>query len=207
MIEKSFIVRPGEARSLCAAPKGPVFIVRPLAGSFQRHPLHYGVEVYTAPNRSQWWVNSQASHPNSISKMFGERLVVQEPYALISGEPVFKAHAEKRSKTHWIPARSMPEELSRFSLKVQRVTAVRLKSIKEELGWVVGVEIPVDPKNGNLLLCISGKCPPSDYLPKKRRLTSGSLWRAHLASFWDQGHGKRFAWATNPRVALIEVTL
>lgn len=112
---------------------------------------------------------------------------------------------------HWIgkrrPGRFMPLWMRR-RLPVAEITEVCVERVQDitidDIGRE-GVQVPCT--DNGLIIRVSGKCLPGDYLPKgffldKTPLNQeriGMVVRAHFASLWDTINGKD-SWESNPWV-------
>jgi len=110
----------------------------------------------------------------------------------------------------WRPNIFLPRWASRITLEVTGVRAERLQAIADADIRAEGVDVPVSPPDAQgrseLLVRLSGKHPPTDYLRPYRGqpYTEAEIRRAEFASLWDSLNGARASWASNPWVWCIE---
>lgn len=103
----------------------------------------------------------------------------------------------------WKPSIYMPRKASRITLEVLSVRVERLQDISPHDVLTEGVRLPTFA--GELLVRISGKFIPSDYLKVKPKVASSEEWLiAHYASLWDSLNGENYPWKENPWVWVIE---
>lgn len=112
----------------------------------------------------------------------------------------------------WRPSIHMPRWASRITLEVldvgvQRLQDITRKDIEAEGVWPpIGWRPPLRPDVGLPLIRLGGKHPPTDYLPKGKKLgefTTDELFRAEWASGWDTINAKRASWEMNPWVWVV----
>lgn len=105
----------------------------------------------------------------------------------------------------WRPSIFMPKRHARLWLDVVSIRVERLHEITAAEVLREGVRLTCN-REGTPVTRITGKFPPTDYLPKGRggRYTVDELLVAEYASLWDAINSKRFPWASNPLVYRIE---
>lgn len=116
----------------------------------------------------------------------------------------------------WRPSIHMPRWASRITLEVTDVRVERLQEISAADVKAEGVKIPVS-QDMNLLLEISGKFPPGQYMSEDllERWKEGRVvtpkgdvpddwYIAHFASLWDSINFKKHPWESNPWVWVVE---
>jgi hypothetical protein len=147
----------------------------------------------------------------------GDRLWVREKVALNmpvdqfpNGVAYFATDAGRCSQLiKWLPSIHMPRWASRLTLEITDVRVGRVQDITiDEIGSE-GVQVPCT-ENG-LLMRVSGKFLPHDYLPDKFFIENkvlnkeqiGMVVKAHFASLWDSINGSD-SWKSNPWVWVIE---
>ena len=97
-----------------------------------------------------------------------------------------------------------PEDAARYFIRILSIRAERLQEITKEAILAEGVKYPVT-EEGHLVLRLTGKCPPCDYIPKenfKNGTYAGdrATWlKAHFAALWDSIN-KAYPWESNPWV-------
>jgi len=111
----------------------------------------------------------------------------------------------------WDSPLFMPEWAARHFITITGVRAERVQEITEEDVVKEGVRYPVT-QEGNRALRITGKHPPSDYIPKGcfdglAYAGTNEVWlKAHFASLWDTINPKH-SWDSNPWVWVYEFQL
>lgn len=114
----------------------------------------------------------------------------------------------------WRPGMYLKKKDARLWLTVVKVRLERLQDISEQDCVAEGVRLPVvrsddDPSKVRPLVRLTGKHPPSHYLPKTEPVgswTTEQIMRAEFASLWDGIHGGKDGdmWEDNPWVWIYE---
>lgn len=132
----------------------------------------------------------------------GDRLWVRETFSIDDDVVFYRATDHPDCGQPWKPSIHMPREASRISLLIIDVRCESLQDISEEDCKAEGVIIPASRESRSVLLRVSGKHAPGDYL---RGSSARDWYRAHFASLWDRLNAKRgFSWSSNPRVWVIK---
>lgn len=107
----------------------------------------------------------------------------------------------------WRPAITMPRRHARLWLDVVSIHVERLHDITPAEVLREGVRVPCNSK-GSPLVRLTGKFPPTDYLPTGRggEWSIDELLIAEYAGAWDAANHAEFPWASNPRVFRTEFT-
>ena len=105
----------------------------------------------------------------------------------------------------WRPSIHMPRWASRLNLRLTDVRVERVQDITQDDVFAEGVQLPVHPESGRLLLDISSRYAPVNYLPLRfggrYEWSASDVAVAHFASIWDRINSARgYPWANNPWV-------
>lgn len=91
-------------------------------------------------------------------------------------------------KGRWRASIHMPRFLSRVTIKMTSLALERVRDITPEAVVREGVKVPATADHIPLLR-LTGRFPPTDYLPDKKNPTVNDLAVAEFASLWESIHG------------------
>jgi len=139
----------------------------------------------------------------------GDRLWVRETFLRMNGKEgsyAYRADGWDDARNKWRPSIFMPRWASRLTLEIVRIRVERVQSLAPSDALAEGVRIPVNQKNREHLIRVSGKFLPLDYLKvKPDRVTPDQWLIAYYASLWDSINSERgFPWKNNPWVWVVE---
>ncbi len=201
MKERPMLFSDPMVRALLAGTKTQTRRVVKFAREPIEHPQMAGV-MTARIGRRDVWVNSQASHPNHISKACpygqpGDRLWVRETFSKVDGQThpwiatdyrATYTHGDRLGdhlgiKRRWTPSIHMSREASRILLEITSVRVERLQEISEADAQAEGV-CGVDWGHG------------MDYGGK-------ACYRKPYQQLWESINGPG-SWDANPWVWVIE---
>lgn len=106
------------------------------------------------------------------------------------------------SSARWRSAYCMSPRAVRTRRTIRHSLMVRLHELNRAELFHLGIRIPVNDSTLRPLIRLTGKFPPTDYLPDgpSSKWTTVDFARAELASAWDADHFKEAPWKSNPLV-------
>jgi hypothetical protein len=155
---------------------------------------------YGGPGDRLWVKEALRINKSFDSKSLGSLRGWVLPHYEADGEPAFPENLGR-----YRHARFVPRVFSRITLEITDVRVERLQQISIDDIGAEGVQVP--RTDNGLIMRLTGKFLPSDYLPNgffldKRPLDKeqiGMVVKAHFASLWDKINGVG-SWDSDPWV-------